>query len=44
MFNGFNELEKKIALAYLEMLENKLKFDSATYFSEPKGVEAAQQP
>lgn len=39
MFDGFNELGKKIAPAYLEMLEAKLKFDSATYFCEPKGGE-----
>jgi len=27
----------KIAPAYLEMLEAKMKFDVATYFAEPKG-------
>jgi hypothetical protein len=37
MFEGFSELDKKIAPAYLEMLETKFKFDSTTNFSEPKG-------
>jgi hypothetical protein len=36
MFDGFNELGKKIAPAYYEMLEAKFKFGPATYFSEPK--------
>jgi hypothetical protein len=36
MFDGFNELGKKIAPAYYEMLQTKFKFDPDTYFSVPK--------
>jgi hypothetical protein len=43
MFEGFNALGKKIAPAYLEMLQAKLNFDTTTYFSEPDGGEVAQR-
>jgi hypothetical protein len=36
MFDGFNELGKKIAPAYYEMLQAKFKFDLDTHFTEPK--------
>lgn len=34
MFDGFNELGKKIAPAYYEMLQAKFKFGPATYFND----------
>ena len=36
MFDGFNELGKKIAPAYYEMLQDKFKFGPGTHFTEPK--------
>jgi hypothetical protein len=36
MFDGFDELGKKIAPAYYEMLQAKFKFGPATYFNESK--------
>jgi hypothetical protein len=36
MFDGFNELGKKIAPAYHEMLQAKFKFDPSTHFTVPK--------
>jgi hypothetical protein len=35
MFDGFNELGKKIAPAYYEMLQAKFKFGPDTHFTEP---------
>jgi hypothetical protein len=40
MFDGFNGLGKAIAPAFLEMLESKCKFDSSTYFKEPRAKDA----
>jgi hypothetical protein len=43
MFDGFNELGKKIAPAYYEMLEAKFKFGPMNYFSEPKAEGAPNE-
>jgi hypothetical protein len=43
MFDGFNELGKKIAPAYYEMLQAKFKFDPGTYFIELKAAGTAAE-